>query len=501
MTTHAVNGPNSSSADADAFFPPGPGEWRRLADHFPGALTAEYRLLYAETAPAAMAGMFERYGVLAKGMDVAYVNGHMYIAPVPLAGPREMKRVPPAGLVWLLSRIHPAFRKRTAAARRTLAARPWREVTRQWFEAERAEWQQQNLALQSLDPATMSSTELRSHLVDCRRHVINGYSRHFSLHGDDFLPVGLLIVQCAEWGIEPAVAMRALDALAPVGALAAETPAWQLVTGYDLDAQAWAELKRHDATATTTARQPLDLASLVAPDHHVELHALVDDARAAARFRDDNGLMTGAWPMGLLRRVMLETGRQLGFADPNLAIEMTVDELITAMNDPKGLDCTAIAVRRDHRVRQSALDAPSSMGPSFPIPKLSALPRSLALIGAAQLAAADHMTGLGEGAVGVGEKSYTGRALVVDDALIAFDLFVPGDIVITRFTSPSWNALLMDAGGLVTTTGGLACHAATIARELGLPAVIGDATAVARFQTGDLVVVNPISATVVHAGQ
>src|SRR4029077_1610460 len=185
--------------------------------------------------------------------------------------------------------------------------------------------------------------------------------------------------------------------------------------------------------------------------------------------------------MGLLRRAMLESGHRLWFEDPSLAIEMTVAELVTALNDPVRLDPAAIADRRDHRMRLSALDAPLTLGPSFPIPTLSARPRPLALIGAAQLAAADHMTSTTDGPVGIGSTSYTGRALVVDDPLTAFDLLEPGDIVITKFTSPSWNALLALAGALVTTTGGLACHAASIARELGLPTVIGDTTAFERF--------------------
>ena len=68
------------------FTAPGPGAWRRLADHFPRALTPEYQLIYAETCPPGMAAYMERYGVLARTLDVGYVHGHLYVAPVPLAG-------------------------------------------------------------------------------------------------------------------------------------------------------------------------------------------------------------------------------------------------------------------------------------------------------------------------------------------------------------------------------------------------------------------------------
>lgn len=488
-----------STADA-SFVAPGPGGWQRLADHFPDAVTAEYQLVYSESAPPAFAAGFEKYGVLARGLDVAYINGYMYIAPIPLAGPREMKRTPPDFMVWLMSRAHPAFRKRTKRATLTLETRPWRAVSKHWFDVERFEWQRLNNSSQALDPAAMTISELRTHLAECRAHAVKGYSRHFALHGDDLLPVGLLIVRCGEWGIEPAVALRALDGSASEQASTDEPPAWQLVTGYDLDAHTWGELKGNRSPAPATPSAPTDLSSLVPEEDRAELKALVDDARVAVRFRDDNGLMTGAWPMGLLRRAMLEAGRRLGFGDPTLAIEMTVAELVAALQHPAQFDSGPIVERREIRRRNSALDAPLKLGPDFPIPSLTALPRPLALIGAAQLASAEHMTGIGDDSVGIGTTSFTGRALVVEDPLTAFDLFEPGDIVMTRFTSPSWNALLTHAGALVTTTGGLASHAATIARELGLPAVIGDRTAVNRFRTGDLVVVNPVDRTVALAG-
>ena len=79
----------NSSTPPTVFSAPGPGGWRRLADHFPRALTAEYLRIYAETCPPGMASYMERYGVLARTLDVAVVQGHLYITPVPLAGPRS----------------------------------------------------------------------------------------------------------------------------------------------------------------------------------------------------------------------------------------------------------------------------------------------------------------------------------------------------------------------------------------------------------------------------
>ena len=184
------------------FTQPGPGGWRRLADHFPGALTPEYQLVYATTCPAGTAAYMARYGVLAAGLDVAFVHGHLYVTPAPLAGPREPRRPPPAAAVWLLSRVHPAFRRRTGAARRALAERPWRAATRHWFDVEREEWRVRNQSVQDLDPDALTADELVTHLDACRSLVLDGYRRHFDLHGDDLLPVGLLLARAAEMGLD-----------------------------------------------------------------------------------------------------------------------------------------------------------------------------------------------------------------------------------------------------------------------------------------------------------
>jgi rifampicin phosphotransferase len=64
-----------------------------------------------------------------------------------------------------------------------------------------------------------------------------------------------------------------------------------------------------------------------------------------------------------------------------------------------------------------------------------------------------------------------GRARVVLDMAEA-DL-VPGDILVTAYTDPSWTPAFVAIAGLVTEVGGLMTHGAVIAREYGLPAVVG----------------------------
>jgi pyruvate,water dikinase len=75
-----------------------------------------------------------------------------------------------------------------------------------------------------------------------------------------------------------------------------------------------------------------------------------------------------------------------------------------------------------------------------------------------------------------------GRARVVLDAAQA-DLEA-GDILVTRFTDPSWTPLFLAVGALVTEVGGLMTHGSVIAREYGLPAVVGVEDATRRIRDG-----------------
>ena len=75
-----------------------------------------------------------------------------------------------------------------------------------------------------------------------------------------------------------------------------------------------------------------------------------------------------------------------------------------------------------------------------------------------------------------------GRARVILD--MADAEVEPGDILVTAFTDPSWSPLFVAVKGLVTEVGGLMTHGAVIAREYGLPAVVGVADATRLIQDG-----------------
>ena len=66
-----------------------------------------------------------------------------------------------------------------------------------------------------------------------------------------------------------------------------------------------------------------------------------------------------------------------------------------------------------------------------------------------------------------------------------FDEVRDGDILVCQMTNPAWVVLFTKIAGLVTDTGGTTSHPAVLAREFGIPAVIGTSVATQRIATGD----------------
>ncbi|GLC78987.1 phosphoenolpyruvate synthase [Lacrimispora brassicae] len=82
-----------------------------------------------------------------------------------------------------------------------------------------------------------------------------------------------------------------------------------------------------------------------------------------------------------------------------------------------------------------------------------------------------------------------GRARVILDIKEAGKI-EKGDILVTKFTDPSWTPAFISVSGLVTEVGGMATHGAVITREYGLPAVVGVTDATKRIKDGDRIRVN-----------
>jgi pyruvate,water dikinase len=73
----------------------------------------------------------------------------------------------------------------------------------------------------------------------------------------------------------------------------------------------------------------------------------------------------------------------------------------------------------------------------------------------------------------------------------------PGEVLVAPGTDPAWTPLFLTAGALVTETGGMISHGSVVAREYGIPAVVGVPEATTRLRTGQRVRVDGSTGTVV----
>ena len=89
----------------------------------------------------------------------------------------------------------------------------------------------------------------------------------------------------------------------------------------------------------------------------------------------------------------------------------------------------------------------------------------------------------------VGKRIAAGRARVILDAEDMHQL-KPGEVLVTDITDPDWEPIMKIASALVTNRGGRTCHAAIIARELGIPAVVGTGNATDCMPDGEEVTVS-----------
>jgi pyruvate,water dikinase len=98
-----------------------------------------------------------------------------------------------------------------------------------------------------------------------------------------------------------------------------------------------------------------------------------------------------------------------------------------------------------------------------------------------------HSAVLAEGRA-IGQKIGTGPVRIVS-SIAEMERVQPGDVLVTDMTDPNWEPVMKRASAIVTNRGGRTCHAAIIARELGIPAVVGCGDATEALHDGALVTV------------
>lgn len=210
---------------------------------------------------------------------------------------------------------------------------------------------------------------------------------------------------------------------------------------------------------------------------------LVSRAREAATRRDAQIYgFTLAWPV--LRRAVMRLGEELVsrqvLRHRDEIFFLTFDEMMAAMDRLTSLVDVA-AERRATWTRQGRLDPPPAVG------KVPSLVR--------KMLESSEVTRVGEVPAGAvkGEPASPGRVTGVARVIRSIEeghRLAPGEILIAPLTTPAWTPLFRRAAAVVTDVGSVIAHASLLAREYGIPAVVGTINATSVIADGEVVTVD-----------
>jgi len=239
-----------------------------------------------------------------------------------------------------------------------------------------------------------------------------------------------------------------------------------------------------------------DVRRRVPEQHRSEFDELLGEARLTYRLRDERGIYSDIWASGLMRRAVLAGGRRLAgkgrIYDGEQLVDADLEEMCLLVSDSEGPSADELASRFEYRASRTAKDAPAHLGtPPPPPPDPSGLPPTMARLMRATSIALGEVFGSSEAqhdehllrGLAASPGIYEGPARRVSGPT-EFGRIVQGDVLVTESTSEAFNILLPLLGAIVTDNGGLLSHSAIVAREYGIPGVVGTRDATERIADG-----------------
>jgi pyruvate,water dikinase len=519
------------------FEPPGPGFWELDPVHFPRPVTR----YWTEIHPASFArgtGDFARfYGMLIGGLEMAYVNGFAYKTVRPAAEdeiPQRFQRAEEvfAGKLWReqlrewdetckpasiavhreLQAIDPdglsddelgAYLERCRDHHAAMMAQHMRftagaVVPTGDFLAHVGDWTglppSELLGLmRGASPVSAGASAELERLIA----AVGQDSRARELLSSDDDPGQVL------------AALRALDGEtgeAVSGYL--DLVGNRLLDGFDISEPSALELPDVLLRAIRTAAEGggleesdvddriADVRSKVPAEHQDEFDELLGEARANYRLRDERGVYSDIWASGIMRRAVLAAGRRLAATgrihDAEHLVDAGFEEMRALLSGSGGPSADELAARNAYRAAHSAKDAPATMGtPPPPPPDPSGLPPAVGRLMRATGIALGALFGSSEAAheekllrgLAASRGVYAGPARLVSGPS-DFNRIAKGDVLVTVSTTEAFNILLPLLGAIVTDSGGLLSHSAIVAREYGIPGVVGTREGTERIADG-----------------
>ncbi|MEO8857595.1 MAG: PEP-utilizing enzyme [Burkholderiaceae bacterium] len=274
----------------------------------------------------------------------------------------------------------------------------------------------------------------------------------------------------------------------------------------------WKYTADHEANATELVLlQTAKIRNAVPAQHRALFDELLAEARLINRLRDERGYWSDLWASGLARRAMREAGRRLLAQGKVHQAEHLLDAtcaeartLLTGGGEAPPPDAQELQQRHQFRVSVSDSVAPTCLnGPAAPPPPAEWFPQKaqrvvratdvfMAHLFAAGTEKSDAKTIRG---ISVSSGVYQGRARVIEN-IDDLNLIQKGEVLVTRSTSAAFNYALPLVGAIVTDRGGIMSHAAIVAREFGLPGVVGCKVACESIPDGAMVRVDADNAQV-----
>jgi rifampicin phosphotransferase len=299
---------------------------------------------------------------------------------------------------------------------------------------------------------------------------------------------------------------------------------WRLLDGFDISGPCALELPDvllrairiaaagRDAEGANIQELTAAVRAKVPEEKRDEFDELLGEARLMYRLRDERGVFSDIWASGLMRRAVLAAGGRLAargrIATPEHMVDATVDEMCALLSGAEEPSADELAAHAEYRATHTAKEAPAFIGEEpTPPPSPSGLPPGAARVMQAMGIVMGEMLGSSEEqheehmlrGLAASRGIYEGPARLIAGPA-EFDRIMKGDVLVTESTSEAFNILLPLLGAIVTDSGGLLSHSAIVAREYGIPGVVGTREATDRIADGTRVRVDGESGEVTVFG-
>jgi pyruvate,water dikinase len=211
--------------------------------------------------------------------------------------------------------------------------------------------------------------------------------------------------------------------------------------------------------------------------------------RFGALREEHTASFTLSWP--IMRRAVLRLGAELKqrgvLTQADDVFFLTRAELLGALDEGNDRSASGLAEAGQRRAgwqRQRRLTPPLLLGELPPLMRR--------IFDEAEAAArGGNKVGEGEGLRGIPASAGQASGPVrVIRGLEEFDRLRPGDVLVTPATTPAWTPLFARAVAVVADSGGVGSHSSIVAREYGIPCVVGTGDATAQLRDGQVVTVN-----------